>query len=344
MSVVVEPFPDETIKSWLSRFQHISCEKVKYASSNLAWANDLPSLDPIVRRWSKKSGLDYDHLNRRLETGHTYSNLEKGILSDGGAVGVTPAPRMCNDCIIQDIKFSGVAYTHRSHNFSGVDCCHIHGRTLQHYCSACNTAHAKHPFWRYYDCEAKLKDKPFPSVDAPEVDIKYAKFIHELLHAEIEDVGRDALSNLIDKQSIYLGLRNSKSAKGWCVGAHKYASNTFKKGLNMDQGIIRYRNNAVSLPAAAKYTFSIFKDFNYLDRLKLSLKNPDELFPFPPKDENGYDYLVESEKREILALLEQSSYSSKIKFVDENFIIVSKVRFWDMAWLRATLKKYFGSA
>ena len=168
---------------------------------------------------------------------------------------------MCIYCINEDIHSVGVAYAHRSHNFPGVTCCHLHNVKLECACSSCGVEHLMHETSKYYSCFSQRLE-PLGNINVENVtDIKYSKFIYEILFSKKRHTTTEARSRAINNRIIDLGLNRKSSINKRTLDI--YISRTLKNSaLKSKLPYQTFNLDRMSIAAGAIFLFAIFK---YID-------------------------------------------------------------------------------
>lgn len=348
MKSVLLPFPDESINSWLTRYEAVNGIKIKDSKKTSPWSSELTNLDSIINDWSEISGKDKASIRRKILYQHTFHRIEEFLCLDEAK---DPKKRhrgidvnICCQCIIDDIKKFGVAYIHRSHNFPGVDACHIHHQPLTDSCGGCGKYNFHHSYSKYYDCVKLIDDSALIKL-ASDVDVGYAIFVYKVLTSSNEPISQSLLREAILSRKAYLGLGLIGPRQLWCSDSFSNAYCHFQDSSSLDKWL-RYNRNLVAPQKIAKITYAMFESSEtYFNYLEFTRKNTEA--ETLPKAEDYSQEMQEADKLHLEFLLEEASELTITLFTRLNFKLIHRIRRRDFKWVYSKLNnnaKFFKSS
>lgn len=183
-------------------------------------------------------------------------------LSTNPLTVITPSDswRICRQCITTDLKNIGVGYIRRHHLLSGIKVCDLHGLSLDEICPTCNTSIKKHLNSSFHECAKAFNlNKNENENEIQAANIKYAKFVRELLHCNVHNANFSHVKNAIYNQLRTLGyeLNGNIQWKSVCSDVNSYLGEFTHK--NKFDFSISQLNPITSLGSIAKIAFFAFR-------------------------------------------------------------------------------------
>jgi hypothetical protein len=148
------PLPNEYIGSFVRRNKELQCEyntsknDYKIQTSRNSDYNHIPK--------TLKIKFDKEHI---LESTTLYPMAKKFGTHIKSHTVITPTEnwKICEQCIIDDIKYVGVAYIHTQHVVTGITLCYQHAKPLKTICPTCCTPIKLHHINQFYQCHEKYE-------------------------------------------------------------------------------------------------------------------------------------------------------------------------------------------
>ncbi|MNF76533.1 hypothetical protein D3C84_586490 [compost metagenome] len=257
MSYIPVTFHDEHFISVLNRYD-LLIGRLQHATQEycLARSYRIKSRDSaLLEQWQN----DHLVLARDFLWSHTFEPATQLLAGKNFLKMQTKYQAlMCKYCIQDDINSSGVAYSHRTHNFPGVTHCHLHNAKLECTCSMCGVTHFMHETSKYYTCLSQ-KLEPLRNISAASVaDVKYSKFIYEMLCSPKRNITNKIRSKAILNKIIDLGLNRGLSKNRRTI--EPYISKKLKNSALVFQA--PYQNFSVhrmSIQDGAIFLFALFE-------------------------------------------------------------------------------------
>lgn len=243
--------------------------------------------------------------------------------------------KMCTKCIKSDIATFGVAYSHRSHNFPGIDVCHLHGTRLSIVCEVCDVSHARHKLSSYYSCATSPMNSQAGTVSEPtSTEHRLALFLHKYLNRPRELAAADRQELTLHSKAIDLGL---------------YKTNQFSRNCIIDFTNEHYKNNptntifdiaTVSWSKNASFATMrvLFALFHTFEQYCHYYNNHSTVESVP-----GKIGLVLRRREELVTHLLESELPTIERFQEAHPILTAWLRKEDPSWTSATLCKHFAS-
>ncbi len=181
-------------------------------------------------------------------------------LSTNPLTVITPSDswRICRQCITTDLETIGVGYIRRHHLLSSIKVCDLHGLSLDEICPSCNTPIKKHLNSSFHGC-AKAFNLNENENKLQAANIKYAKFVRELLHCKVHNANFSHVRHAIYNQLRELGyvLEGDIHWKNVCVDLNNYLGEfTHKNKIDFS---ISQLNPITSLGSITKIAFFAFR-------------------------------------------------------------------------------------
>lgn len=211
--IVVEPYPDELLFSWVRRLAdrnvlHIETFFKKYFGNCLGKGNvipidirrgylsfcnalncDIDKMDLYFQLSTAKYELMFYPQKIQTRILHQITRPESN-LNKAGQYFIREL-RVCKECMHEDEEKYGEFYIHRSHQLSGICACHKHHTKLY----IANRYVGKQYRKQLYDFD-NLTEK----VDAvTDEDIRLAEYSHELLKRNIPTCAKNLISIIFDE-------------------------------------------------------------------------------------------------------------------------------------------------
>ena len=217
--IVIEPYPDELLYSWIIRLakvnelstrmfletyldaSRLSKRTLKidirreyqkfYNSLNI----DEDMMDLYFRTSTTQFELSFSHKRQQIKVFHNILRKEDDFNYISNYF--FSEPKVCLECIREDINRYGESYIHRSHQLSAVVACHKHQTPLYNL-----NRHIEDKF--DYDFE-NITNKVS---DITDFDCKYADYTHQLLINNISSNSEDILSIVSNEIKEKMGKDN----------------------------------------------------------------------------------------------------------------------------------------
>ncbi|KPU61047.1 hypothetical protein AN403_5251 [Pseudomonas fluorescens] len=248
----------------------------EYIGSVIRRKNELFNLGKLSRKEYKitppfnyRETLTYFtcESNPTLETlmEATLFPLAKSLgLSTSPLTVITPRDswRICRQCITTDLKNIGVGYIRRHHLLASIKVCDLHGLSLDEICPTCNTSIKMHLNSSFHECAKSFnfnKNDQGKENKIHTANIKYAKFVLELLHCNTHNPDFSNVRTAIYNQLRKLGyeLNGSIHWKHICVDVNSLLGEFIHK--NKIDFSIGQLNPITSLGSITKIAFFAFR-------------------------------------------------------------------------------------
>jgi len=252
---------------------HPSTLPDEYIGSVIRRKKELFNLGKLSRKEYKiKPPLNYrTNLIRYIRESHptfeilaetaTLLPLAKSLgLSTSPLTVITPSDswRICRQCITTDLENIGVGYIRRHHLISSIKVCDLHGLSLDEICPSCNTPIKKHLNSSFHEC-AKVFNLNKNENEFQAANIKYAKFVRELLSCKVHNADFSHVRHAIYSQLRELGyvLDGDIHWKNVCIDVNNYLGEfTHKNKIDFS---ISQLNPITSLGSITKIAFFAFR-------------------------------------------------------------------------------------
>ncbi|MGY3170842.1 hypothetical protein ACVWYU_000215 [Pseudomonas sp. TE12234] len=181
-------------------------------------------------------------------------------LSTSPLTVITPSDswRICRQCITTDLENIGVGYIRRHHLISSIKACDLHGLSLDEFCPSCNIPIKKHLNSSFNEC-AKVFNLSKNENEFQAANIKYAKFVRELLNCKVRNANFSHVRHAIYNQLRELGyvLGGDIHWKNVCIDVNNYLGEfTHKNKIDFS---ISQLNPITSLGSITKIAFFAFR-------------------------------------------------------------------------------------
>lgn len=249
--IVVTPYPDELLYSWVMRLAKIN-ELAIETFFEIYFKEECFSKNKTIPVDIRKGYMNfYNQLNCDIDAMDLYFQLStlqfelsfyperqqikilNNIIRPQSTFSTTiqyffTKPHVCLECMKEDAEKYGEFYIHRSHQISGVVACHKHHTPLY----SVDKCYKRKYIYDFENIITKLGD-------ATEFNCRYADYVHKLLNIDFSSHSNDIMSLIIDE--IKLKKENLNLTKQGIL-------NEIEKILRKPCGDRWTKNNYLQLP------------------------------------------------------------------------------------------------
>ena len=192
--VVIKPYPDELLYSWLYRMA--KANELSFCNFMKAYVNDSKNRGNKIIQIDIHNGFDSLYKNARIQVEESsfylmvstlgyeclflneamQAKFVSSVFNPLDSINTRPnsfvnKARICPQCVKKDMEKYGTAYLHRAHHLSGICRCHRHGTVLKEYIPNNNMA-----------CQFELDSYREIEVHS---QIDYSNFAFQILNANL---------------------------------------------------------------------------------------------------------------------------------------------------------------
>jgi hypothetical protein len=264
----------------------------EYIGSVIRRKNELFNLGKLTRKEYKiNSSFNY---RTPLKHSISESNPTLQMLADTAtllplakSLGLSTSPftvitpsdswRICKQCITTDLENIGVGYIRRHHMLSSIKVCDLHGLTLDEFCPTCKTSIKIHLNSSFHECAKAFslnKSEQKNENKTQTANIKYTKFVRELLHCNVHNPNFTVVRTAIYNQLRNIGyeLNGNVHWKNVCADLNSYLGEFTHK--NKNDFSIGQLNSLTSLGSITKIAFFALRTTDaYWQSVRESINN-----------------------------------------------------------------------